>query len=74
MNNFKNKLPDMKFQYKETVKFLINNEEKIGTILVCDYGGAFEHDNHSYDVLVKNDTESCLYKHIKEVDLKKVMK
>jgi hypothetical protein len=54
-----------KYHYGDTVKFVISDEIKIGTIEIIDaFGTFFQSDEPSYDVMVKE--ENCLYKHIRE--------
>jgi hypothetical protein len=54
-----------KYNYGDTVKFIINGGIKIGTIEIIDaYGTFFQREEPSYDVMVKE--ENCLYKHIRE--------
>lgn len=60
-----------KFQYGNLVKFELNGEIKEGTVYIIDKYGTFEDDSDvSYDILVKNENEHCLYKHINEKYLK----
>lgn len=54
-----------KYTYQETVKFVIGDDIKVGTIEIIDaYGTFFQSDEPSYDVLVRE--ENCLFKHIRE--------
>lgn len=56
-----------KFQYGNLVKFELNGEVKEGIVYIIDEYGTFEDDSDvSYDILVKNEKENCLYKHINE--------
>lgn len=56
-----------KFNYNDEVKFNLDGEIKKGIIYVIDKYGTFEDDSDvSYDVLVENENERCLYKHINE--------
>ena len=56
-----------KYQYGNPVKFELNGEIKEGTVYTVDEYGTFEDDSDvSYDILVKNEKEHCLYKHINE--------
>lgn len=60
-----------KFQYGNLVKFELNGEIKEGIVYIIDEYGTFEDDSDvSYDILVKNENEHCLYKHINEKYLK----
>ena len=60
-----------KYNYGDTVSFVIDNKVKTGTIYIVDKYGTFEDDSDvSYDIMVEN--ENCLYKHIKETGVKKV--
>jgi hypothetical protein len=60
-----------KYQYGNLVKFEFNGEIKEGTVYIIDKYGTFEDDSDvSYDILVKNENEHCLYKHINEKYLK----
>lgn len=64
-----------KYQYGNLVKFELNGEIKEGTVYTVDEYGTFEDDSDvSYDILVKNEKEHCLYKHINEKYLKWVQK
>ena len=54
-----------KYVDQEVVKFVIEDEIKVGTVDIIDaYGTCFQSEEPSYDVLVKE--ENCLYKHIRE--------
>ncbi len=56
-----------KFNYNDEVKFNLDGEIKKGIVYVIDKYGTFEDDSDvSYDILVKNENEKCLYKHINE--------
>ena len=56
-----------KFNYNDEVKFNLDGEIKKGIVYVIDKYGTFEDDSDvSYDVLVANENERCLYKHINE--------
>ena len=56
-----------KFNYNDDVKFNLDGEIKKGIIYVIDKYGTFEDDSDvSYDVLVENENERYLYKHINE--------
>lgn len=56
-----------KFNYNDEVKFNLDGEIKKGIVYVIDKYGTFEDDSDvSYDILVKNENERCLYKHINE--------
>ena len=56
-----------KYQYGNLVKFELNGEIKEGTVYIIDKYGTFEDDSDvSYDILVNNEKEYCLYKHINE--------
>lgn len=60
-----------KFNYDDRVGFKIleNGEEKIkiGTIGIIDkFGTFFDDSDVSYDILVEENGERCLYKHIRE--------
>lgn len=57
-------LPPMKFNLGDKVRFTISDNELVGIVKIADFGGAFEHDYHSYDIFVAED--NCLYKHIPE--------
>ena len=60
-----------KFQYGNLVKFELNGEIKEGIVYIIDKYGTFEDDSDvSYDILVTNEKENCLYKHINEKYLK----
>lgn len=60
-----------KYQYGNLVKFELNGEIKEGIVYIIDKYGTFEDDSDvSYDILVKNENEHCLYKHINEKYLK----
>lgn len=60
-----------KYDYRESVKFVIGDDLKVGTIEIIDaYGTFFQSDEPSYDVLVEE--ESCLYKHIRESSIDRV--
>jgi hypothetical protein len=61
--------PPMKYSRGEKVKFRFNNKGPVltGVIEFADFGGAFEHDYHSYDIYVKED--NTLYKHVPEDDI-----
>ena len=57
-----------KYAYQESVKFVIEDEIKVGTVEIIDaYGTFFQSEEPSYDVLVKE--ENCLYKHIRESNI-----
>lgn len=60
-----------KYQYGNLVKFELNGEIKEGIVHIIDKYGTFEDDSDvSYDILVRNEKENCLYKHINEKYLK----
>ena len=60
-----------KYQYGNPVKFELNGEIKEGTVYIIDKYGTFEDDSDvSYDILVKNEKEHCLYKKKKKKYLK----
>lgn len=60
-----------KYNLNNLVKFEIDGEIKEGTVYIIDEYGTFEDDSDvSYDILVKNEKENCLYKHINEKYLK----
>ena len=64
---FKEKKGFPKFNYNDEVKFNLDGEIKKGIVYVIDKYGTFEDDSDvSYDVLVANENERCLYKHINE--------
>ena len=57
------------YKYGDKVSFSLNNgiqkEEKIGIIKVIDtFGTLFQNKEPSYDIMVENETECCLYKHM----------
>ena len=59
-----------KYVDREVVKFVIEDEIKVGTVEIIDaYGTFFQSEEPSYDVLVKE--ENCLYKHIRESNIDK---
>lgn len=55
-------LPPTKFNRGDKVRFTCGDDEVIGIIEIVDFGGSFEHDYHSYDIL----TEDGLCKHVPE--------
>ena len=56
-----------KYKLGDIVKFSVNNIVKTGVVYIVDAYGTFEDPSDaSYDVLVENDEERCLYKHISE--------
>ena len=56
-----------KYNYKDVVQFEINGNIKVGVIEIIDSHGTFFDDSDvSYDVLVTEGEEKCLYKHINE--------
>lgn len=60
-----------KYNLNNLVKFEIDGEIKEGIVYIIDKYGTFEDDSDvSYDILVKNENEHCLYKHINEKYLK----
>ena len=60
-----------KFKVGDNVSFTINNETRNGFIYIVDTYGAFGLADVSYDILVE--TEDCLYKHIEEKYVEKVI-
>ena len=59
-----------KYVDREVVKFVIEDEIKVGTVEIIDaYGTFFQSEEPSYDVLVKE--ENCLYKYIRESNIEK---
>lgn len=69
---YKNKqnLPPMKYFKGQEVKFNFGEDTLQGVIDILDFGGALEHDYHSYDIYVEAD--NTLYKHIPEVDVSRI--
>ena len=68
------KLNNPKFSYGDIVSFTINHNgediKKVGKIYIVDKYGTFEqHEEPSYDIMVEDNTEHCLYKHIRESEL-----
>lgn len=64
-------MPAPKYTYGDTVLFMINDQEIIGTIEIVDRYGTFEQNEEpSYDIMVEesplHNGERCLYKHIRE--------
>lgn len=57
-------LPPMKFNLGDKVRFTFNDKELVGIVKIADFGGAFKHDYHSYDIFIGE--ENCLYKHVTE--------
>ena len=56
-----------KYTYGDTVKFQFGDVVKTGIVYIVDAYGTFEDPSDaSYDILVENDEERCLYKHISE--------
>ena len=56
-----------KYKLGDVVKFSLNGIVKTGEVYIVDAYGTFEDPSDaSYDVLVENDEERCLYKHISE--------
>lgn len=56
------KLPPMKFNLGDKVRFIFNGNELVGIVEIADFSGSFEHDYHTYDIFA----EGCLYKHVPE--------
>lgn len=62
-----------KYNYEDVVQFETNGGVKVGRVEIIDeYGTFFNTKDVSYDILVKNDFENCLYKHITESRLTKI--
>lgn len=62
-----------KYNYNDTVSFVIDNKVKTGTVYIVDEYGTFEDDSDvSYDIMVEE--EQTLYKHIKESPSLKLIK
>lgn len=56
-----------KYKCGDIVKFQLGESVKTGVVYIVDAYGTFDDPSDaSYDVLVKNDEEHCLYKHISE--------
>ena len=56
-----------KFKLGDKVRFVIDNKEKVGEVYIIDRWGTFFDDSDvSYDIMIDNDQEKCLYKHIRE--------
>lgn len=56
-----------KYRYGETVTFTFKGENKLGYVYVVDAYGTFEQSEEpSYDIMVENENEHCLYKHFRE--------
>ena len=71
--NIKYKSKMVYYHHQELVMFLFQKELKTGTIEIIDaYGTIEQNEEVSYDIYVKE--ENCLYKHIRQSDVFKVMK
>lgn len=60
-----------KYNYNQKVVFTIlengKKKTKVGTVDIIDYYGTFfDKSDVSYDIMVKENGEYCLYKHIRE--------
>ena len=62
-----------KFKQGDKVSFMWEDQLKIGYVDIVDAYGTFEQNEEpSYDILIKNKEEHCLYKHFRESLVKKV--
>lgn len=72
-SNIKYKSKTVHYHQQDLVMFLFQTELKVGTIWIVDAYGTFEQNEEaSYDIYVEE--ENCLYKHIRQSDVFKVMK
>lgn len=56
-----------KFKIGDEVTFSADGTQKKGYVYVVDaYGNFFDDSDVSYDVIVENKNENCLYKHVNE--------
>lgn len=56
-----------RYKRQDIVCFEIDGMKKIGTIEIVDaYGTFFQDEEPSYDIMVNENNEYCLYKHIPE--------
>ena len=59
--------PPMKYTKGQKVQFKCDGTTLHGIIKILDFGGSFDNDYHSYDILVRE--ENMLYKHIPEAEI-----
>lgn len=64
----------MQYQVGDEVEFQFAGRTMQGEVFIADFMGSLENEYHSYDVLANDDGQECLYKHIPEANVTKLIK
>lgn len=67
------KIEQMRYLVGDKVEFRFGDRIVEGQVYIADFMGSLENDYHSYDVMVTDGDHKCLYKHLPEADLIKLI-